>query len=316
MFGSFSRHAELCSKLAAIVSAHNPSDNSIQRLCHGTVDGMPGVIVDKFGELVVISVYELQTAANFEALAAGFSQYLQNRNWILRGRIADSSFLNSSAWKFHFSANLTECDKFTACENEMTFEIRTNPKDDFGIFTDAAKARAWVKEHSKGLRVLNLFSYTCGFGVAACAGGALDVCNIDPNKDYLTWGKRNAQLNNCDFRVVPEKAQVYLKRLCRRVSNGAQKPFDLIVVDPPSFGVGRGNERLVRSLWPEMASAIAQLRPEKILLLFNDKWFRASQNILEFVTDHFPHYSPEWFPGPEHEDAFYQVPAVVALQEK
>ena len=82
-----------------------------------------------------------------------------------------------------------------AIERGLKFEIGVDPAHDFGLYLDAAKARLFVRQSARGQRVLNLFSYAGAFGVAAAAGGAIDVANVDPNRDYLTWSLRNAALN-------------------------------------------------------------------------------------------------------------------------
>jgi len=110
--------------------------------------------------------------------------------------------------------------------------------------------------------VLNLFAYTCSFGVSAILGGATRVLNIDVSKPYLEWGKANYELN--DLQVDPYdfvfgEASDWLNRLARR-----KERFDMVIVDPPSFSstpfsVVRDYPRLVE------ASAAA-LAPGGILL--------------------------------------------------
>lgn len=58
------------------------------------------------------------------------------------------------------------------------------------MFTDARPARAWVREHAAGRRVLNTFAYTCGFGLSAALGGAAVVKNVDLSRKVLAWGRR------------------------------------------------------------------------------------------------------------------------------
>ena len=69
-----------------------------------------------------------------------------------------------------------------------------------------------MREAARGQRVLNLFSYTGAFGVAAAAGGAAEVTNVDPNRDYLAWSLRNAALNGVKMRVLPDTAQDHLAK--------------------------------------------------------------------------------------------------------
>ena len=178
-----------------------------------------------------------------------------------------------------------------------------------------------MREISSGAHVLNLFSYTCAFGVAAALGKAASVTNIDPNRDYLAWGKANAALNKIEFRVLPDTAQEFLGKHLRRLERGTAMHFDVVIVDPPAFGVGRGAERLLRLLWPQMFSAIIQMKPRHVVLMCNDKYFRTRKNFEEMVQGELGEiYSFETLPQAQktrtrvHEarvDLFYSEPTVL-----
>jgi len=171
-----------------------------------------------------------------------------------------------------------------AMERGLKFEIGVDPAHDFGLYLDAAKARLFVRQSARGQRVLNLFSYAGAFGVAAAAGGAIDVANVDPNRDYLTWSLRNAALNGVTMRVLPDKAQDHLARHLRRLARDPHRAnYDLVIVDPPAFGIGRGNERVLRLLWPELFASLLAMKPRTLVLRSNDKAFRARQSFVELV---------------------------------
>jgi 16S rRNA G966 N2-methylase RsmD len=166
-------------------------------------------------------------------------------------------------------------------ERGLKFEIGTDPAHDFGLFLDAAKARAFVRAAAQGRRVLNLFSYAGAFGVAAAVGGATEVTNVDPNRDYLAWSLRNAKLNGVAMRLLPDTAQAYLAKYLRRLARDPQRAgYDLVIVDPPAFGVSRGNERVLRLLWPTLFDSLRAMKPARLLVMCNDK---ASQSRRSFV---------------------------------
>jgi 23S rRNA (cytosine1962-C5)-methyltransferase len=85
-----------------------------------------------------------------------------------------------------------------AQELGVKFEIRPGNGLSVGLYLDARDARAWVRANAKGARVLNTFSYTCGFGVAAAAGGAARVLNVDRSRKVLDWGERNYRHNGLE----------------------------------------------------------------------------------------------------------------------
>ena len=237
----------------------------------GAADEAPGLIVDRFGRLVVGHDYDPDGigAALAPALEAAFPEHVVLARW--RGKAGDSAL--QLRW-----AGLPVPEQLVAVEDGLRFEIRTDPRHDFGLFLDGRAARARVRALARGGLVLNLFSYACGFGVAAKAGGARDVVNVDPDRSYLSWGRRNAALNGTDFRVIPDTAQAFLRRWRRRFERGAAEHFDLVVVDPPAFGVGRGDDRVLRKFWPELLESVAVLAPAHTILLCNDKAYRGHED--------------------------------------
>jgi 23S rRNA (cytosine1962-C5)-methyltransferase len=237
----------------------------------GAADNMPGLIVDRFGQLVVCSDYNPheQGEARMAALEAAFPRQSILMRW--RGKEGDPAL--QLRW-----GGIPLPEQIVAVEDGLRFEIGTDPRHDFGLFLDGRTARSRVRALAAGGLVLNLFSYACGFGVAARVGGARDVVNVDPEHSYLRWGRRNAALNGTDFRVVPDTAQAFLRRWRRRAERGVAEHFDLVVADPPAFGVGRGDDRVLRKFWPELLEAIAALEPAHAVLLCNDKAYRGYED--------------------------------------
>jgi 23S rRNA (cytosine1962-C5)-methyltransferase len=105
-----------------------------------------------------------------------------------------------------------------------------------GLFLDHAPLRAWLRENSRGLRVLNTFSYTGSLSVASGLGGAEKVTTLDLAKPVIRWAEENWALN----RLAPEKGRFisgdvfeWLPRLARQ-----GELFELVILDPPSFSRG------------------------------------------------------------------------------
>lgn len=141
---------------------------------------------------------------------------------------------------------------------EGPLRLRLRPGGDlsYGIFPDARPAREWVHKNSAGLRVLNLFAYTCGFGVSAGVGGAMGTRNLDLSRRVLEWGQDNYRLSGVDPEAhdfVYGDVFGWLPRFERRGDR-----YDLIVCDPPSFSRnGRRTWRAER----DYAGLAAALRP-------------------------------------------------------
>jgi len=120
-------------------------------------------------------------------------------------------------------------------ENHLKYQLHLGGSQNYGFFTDMANGRKWVADHCSNRRVLNLFSYTCSFSVAAIAGGAERVTNIDMSSAALSVGRKNHQLNHQELHNVLFQKLNILKSWGRIKKFG---PYDLVIVDPPSFQKG------------------------------------------------------------------------------
>lgn len=123
---------------------------------------------------------------------------------------------------------------WTASENGLKFEFRSEQGLSPGLFLDQRENRALVAKIAPDKSVLNLFAYTCGFSVAAAKAGAKEVVSVDLSKNFLEWGKRNFSLNDLDpsrYEFYAADTEFFLERTLIK-----KRKFDLIVLDPPSFG--------------------------------------------------------------------------------
>ncbi|MFC1235813.1 class I SAM-dependent methyltransferase [Vibrio sp. F74] len=120
-------------------------------------------------------------------------------------------------------------------ESGLRFKLDLGRNQNSGLFLDMRYGRNWVKKNAEKKRILNLFAYTCGFSVAAIEGGAEKVVNVDMAKASLSKGRDNHRLNNHDLSKVSFLAHDIFKSWGKIRKNG---PYDLIVIDPPSFQKG------------------------------------------------------------------------------
>lgn len=126
-------------------------------------------------------------------------------------------------------------DTLTILEGDLRYHICLGKNRNTGLFLDMQPGRQWVREHCAGQKVLNLFAYTCGFSVAAIAGGAESVFNVDMSRTALTQGRENHRLNQQSLMKVSfEKLDVF-KSFSRFKKRG---PFDLLICDPPTLQKG------------------------------------------------------------------------------
>lgn len=151
-------------------------------------------------------------------------------------------------------------EELLVTEDGLGFLIRLNKNLNVGLFLDSAPGRAWVRKQANGARMLNLFAYTCGFSVAAVAGGAASVVNVDMSRRVLDWGRDNHAANDHDLGLVRMLPHDVFRSWGKLRKSG---PFDLIIIDPPtnqhgSFNAERQYGQLLRRL-PHLAAPGAQV---------------------------------------------------------
>ncbi|GGO81097.1 hypothetical protein GCM10011348_19360 [Marinobacterium nitratireducens] len=142
----------------------------------------------------------------------------------------------------------------------LRFQVRPLQNQNSGLFLDMREGRRWVRDHAGGARVLNLFAYTCAFSVAAVAGGARSVVNLDMSRGALEQGRDNHRLNGQQEAQVRYLAHDLMKSWGKLRKLG---PYDLILLDPPSFQPGsfiaeRDYARVLRRL-PGLAAPGARI---------------------------------------------------------
>lgn len=246
---------------------------STLRLFSGISDGIQSLWIDQYDHLIVATIYKMNHQLE---LIQSLVDFFKDRPLLIKAKSSHG-----------FKRYLYHCDEhpIVCRENNCFFEIRKDLEHDFGLFIDTRAAREWVQSNSINMHILNLFSYSCAFAVYGKKALAAQITNIDPNSDYLNWGKRNAELNQVDFRNFKDTAQKYLPRHLRRLATGKDSPYDLVIADPPAFLIGRGNERLGRKVWPLLLQYFMQSQAKYLLLICNDRSFREERNLQTYFSD-------------------------------
>lgn len=146
--------------------------------------------------------------------------------------------------------------KLYAHENGLQYELNLLNNQNSGFFADMKNGRSFVREHAQGKSVLNLFSYTCAFSVAALKGGASRVVNVDMSKRVLETGRNNHRLNDLEIKGAVRYMPYNILKSWARIKKAG--PYDLIIIDPPSFQKGsfaatKDYQKIIRRL-SELAS--------------------------------------------------------------
>lgn len=230
------------------------------RLINGAADGLPGVTVDRYGDVLALNLYDEEESPRERDLVAALAALPDVRAVYRKRRPRTAARLTTAQ-----TAALAPpdpvwgqpVDTVIARENGLHFLIRPGAGLSAGLFLDMRDARARLRVLASGRTVLNLFAYTCAFGVAAVAGGAGRVLNLDAARPALRWGIENYVLNNlaaAPYDFIYGDAFDWLGRFARRGER-----FDVVVADPPSFSSVRGRRFSAARDYPALAAACARV---------------------------------------------------------
>jgi 23S rRNA (cytosine1962-C5)-methyltransferase len=120
-------------------------------------------------------------------------------------------------------------------EHGVKFALDLKLNQDASFYLDTRNLRKWLIEHSSGQEVLNTFAYTGSLGVAALAGGAASVFQLDRNRKFLDLARRSAMLNRLDLGKMKLAAVDFFVGIGQL--KRSRTLFDLVILDPPFFSV-------------------------------------------------------------------------------
>ncbi|UVE17055.1 class I SAM-dependent methyltransferase [Pseudomonas sp. LS44] len=220
------------------------------RLFHGSQEGAPGLTVDRYGpQLLVQSFHQPLTSDELLYLHATVNAHLGlDLLLVYNDRSQGNSRIDRDDPVYR--ADPAALADLIGHEWGVNYRVRgRHPGQDPLLFLDLRNARGWLKAHSAGKSVLNLFAYTCGVGLAAAAGGAREVINLDFAEGNLAVGRENGALNphlpamqfiqSDYFPAIRQLAglPVAARRGHKQPSYPrlAARQFDLVFLDPPAW---------------------------------------------------------------------------------
>ncbi|MDR3253131.1 MAG: class I SAM-dependent rRNA methyltransferase, partial [Tannerella sp.] len=236
------------------------------RLIHGEGDGLPGLVVDIYGQTAIVQAHSIGMHRSRKDIAVA-----------LREELADSisRIYYKSEGTLPSRAELTDeneylygsesADAHIAIENGLKFRIDWLKGQKTGFFIDQRENRTLLEHYARGRDVLNMFCYTGGFSVYALRGGAATVHSVDSSAKAIALTDDNVALNFPDdkrHQAFTDDAFRFMETIDNR--------YDLIILDPPAFAKHKDALRNALQGYRKLnAIAIGKIKPGGILFTFS-----------------------------------------------
>lgn len=205
-------------------------DSPCYRLVYGDSDLLPGLVIDRFHDILVVQLASATMEQHKEALIEALVQVLKPRGILFKN---DSAARDAEGLQRYVETAFGVVPEWVALEeNGVRFEAPVLGGQKTGWFYDHRMNRARLAPYVKGKRVLDLFSYIGGWGVQAAAFGASEVFCVDGSALALDGVERNATLNGVAEKVTCIEGDVFA---ALRELKAAEERFDVVVADPPAF---------------------------------------------------------------------------------
>ena len=204
-------------------------DVNLARIIWSESDGLPGVIVDKYGDHLVLQTLTLAMYLHRELIAKVLVDVLKPESIVLRN---DSPMLAAEGIEeetlmLHGEKPAPFIVDAPTAEGGVKFEIDLLDGQKTGLYLDQLDAHREVAKLAKGKRVLDCFCNQGGFALACAKAGAASVTAVDSSEPAIAAALRNAELNGVEINAVKHNAFDYLKH--------CEDQYDIVILDPPSF---------------------------------------------------------------------------------
>ena len=240
----------------------NQGSTPAYRVAFSEADLLSGMVIDRFGDYLTIQFTSLAMGLRRSMIAEILGELLQPKGIYLR---TEKGIGQLEGLELHdgILAGERPPEEVLIEENGLRFAVNLTEGQKTGYYLDQRDNRVAVGRLARGRRVLDAFSYSGGFGIAAAQGGAASVECVDASEAALGLARRNAELNSLNIlRFTHADVFNYLDKLV-----GSGEKFDLIVLDPPKFARNRAAvPRALQGYRKLHQQALKLLAPDGVLV--------------------------------------------------
>ncbi|WP_293450590.1 RSP_2647 family RNA methyltransferase [Planktotalea sp.] len=233
-------------------------DQPYYRLIHAEADGLPGLVVDRFGDTVVVQPNAAWLELLLEPLAAALAQVTGVKN-ILKNAAGRTRSLEGLDDVNTVLLGAAPDAALMVPMNGAMYAADLTGGQKTGLFYDQRPNHAFTARLSEGADVLDVFSHVGGFGLAAIAGGAKSALCVDGSAPALALVEEGAKASGFTDKVTTRKGDAFdvLEDLAK---DGAQ--YDIVVCDPPAFAPGKAKLEVGLRAYERLAKMAAPLVKE------------------------------------------------------
>jgi 23S rRNA (cytosine1962-C5)-methyltransferase len=237
------------------------------RLVHGESDGLPGLVVDRYDD-VLVAQFLAAGAEHWREVILDSLVEVTGCETIFERSDAEVRKLEGLEERVGFARGNREAKRCPIIEHGLSFRVDVEGGQKTGFFLDQRDNRQRVRALAAGREVLDGFCYTGGFAVAALAGGASNVLAVDSSSDALQIAKENLAANTLDASKVSfGQADVFAYQ---RLLRDRGRSFDMIVLDPPKFAPTAAQVKNAARAYKDInLMAFKLLRPGGLLATFS-----------------------------------------------
>lgn len=215
---------------------YKSEETNAYRLIHGESDGLPGLIVDRFNNAVVVQAFSAGMDIHMPLICDVLQEMLNPSVIIVRNESPLRELEGLTLYKDVVRGERSETLQ-TIHDAGITYEVNLFEGQKTGFFLDQRENRKVIRKFSENAEVLDVFTNDGGFALNALYGGAHSAILVDASKEALQRADRNAQLNK--FREYSLVAADAFDTLDQMVES--KESFNLVILDPPSFTKSRKN---------------------------------------------------------------------------
>jgi 23S rRNA (cytosine1962-C5)-methyltransferase len=234
--------------------AENLVPGTALRLFNGFYEGCPELVADLYDHSLVLFGYGTQMEENRWMMQAAQQAILSRLPWVdcVIHKYRGSTVEENRRGRVVFGINPAQ----SVQENGVWYALNLLLNQDASLYLDTRNLRVWLKEYSPNRSILNTFAYTGSLGVAALAGGAEKVVQVDRNERFLLVARRSARLNGMPDPKMELRKVDFFSAVAH--AKQAHELFDCAIVDPPYFSsTDKGTVQLAQ----QSTQVINKVRP-------------------------------------------------------